>query len=279
MRRVAVTGAAGLIGSLIVEDLRRDHEVRVIDRIWMNGPAGRRQDTRRVGATEKLFAGVDTVVDLAGDPSVQSDWKTVTEENIAASVGCLEAARRAGVRRVVYASSSHVTGLYERDEPYASICAGRYQGLQPGAIPRITSAFAVRPDSPYAVGKVAAEAAARLYAEEHEISVICVRIGTVYAADRPGSPRGFATILSHADLHRLVRACLRAPEEVRFGIFYGVSANRWRFWDLDEGRKLVGYEPVDDAGEWRGHDVGDQDPRAVSRISGTRSRSEPSRSS
>jgi uronate dehydrogenase len=115
----------------------------------------------------------------------------------------------------------------------------------------ITSASPIRPDSPYGVGKAAGEAAARFYAHEHGLSVICLRLGSVYPSNRPGSARGFATMLTHGDLFRLVRACIAAPRSVGFGIIYGVSANTWRFWDVDEGRRLVGYEPVDDSEAWR----------------------------
>ena len=79
----------------------------------------------------------------------------------------------------------------------------------------------------------------------------CVRIGTVNAADRPSRPRHFATLLTHADLVRLVRAAIEAPEDLRYGVFYGVSNNTWRFWDLDAARESLGYVPEDDAERWR----------------------------
>ena len=266
MTRVAVTGAAGVIGTVLAADLERDHEVVRVDRVWRTGALHRRQDTRNARLAARLFDGVDVVIDLAGDPSTGSGWPVVTRQNVPAALGALDGARLAGAARVIYASSSHVTGLYERDEPYASICAGRYDGLDPAEIVPITSTSPLRPDSPYAVGKVAAEAAARLSFEQHGLSALCLRIGTVYAADRPASQRGFATMLSHADLCRLVRACIAAPPEVGFGILYGVSANRWRFWDIAEARRLVGFEPIDDAERWR------EDHRASARSStaGTR---------
>jgi NAD+ dependent glucose-6-phosphate dehydrogenase len=251
MGRIVITGAAGLVGGVLAADLERDYEVRKIDRAWRHGLLRRRQDMRRLGFAEQALAGARTVVDLAGDPRIEVPWKSVLRANLPASLTAFEAAHQAGVERVIYASSSHVTGLYERDEPYASICSGRYDKIDRASIPKITSSFPVRPDSPYGVGKAAAEAAARYYSEELGLSVICLRIGTVYRANRPGSPRGYATILSHADLARLVRACIAAPPEVRFGILYGVSDNTWRFWDIEEGRRLVGYEPLDDGEQWR----------------------------
>jgi nucleoside-diphosphate-sugar epimerase len=251
MGHIVITGAAGLIGRVLVADLGGDYDVRGVDRARRSGFLRRREDTRRVAATAEAFSGAHTVIDLAANPSLETTWQEAVHGNIAATVGAFEAARQAGVRRVVYASSNHAVGLYERDEPYASICAGRYDGLDPAAIPMVTSAHPLRPDSPYGVSKVAGEAAGRFYAEEHGLSVICLRIGTVNAQNRPTSVRTFATLLTHADLARLVRACIAAPPELDFAVLYGVSANTWRFWDLEEARRLVGYEPRDDAEQWR----------------------------
>ncbi len=251
MERIAITGATGMIGTVLVERLGEHFELRTLDRARRSGLLPRREDTRRIGLTQRVFSGCHTVIDLAADASAGTSWRATTTGNIPATLGMFEGARRAGVRRVIFASSNHVTGLYEREEPYASICEGRYEGLDPAAVPKISSAFPVRPDGPYAVGKVAGEAAGRWYAEEFGLSVICIRIGTVYRDDRPKSQRGFATMLSHDDLLRLIRACIDAPPALGFGILYGVSANSWRFWDLEEGRALVGYEPADDAERWR----------------------------
>jgi uronate dehydrogenase len=50
---------------------------------------------------------------------------------------------------------------------------------------------------------------------------------------------------------RLVRCCIGASPDLSFGVFYGVSANRWRIWDIDDARRLIGYQPQDDAEDWR----------------------------
>jgi uronate dehydrogenase len=109
----------------------------------------------------------------------------------------------------------------------------------------------VRPNGAYAVGKVAAEAAGRLGADTRDISVLALRIGTVRPSDRPEEPRHFATLLTHRDLVQLVERCIDAPDELRFAVFYGVSANTWRIWDIEDARRAIGYEPVDDAEHWR----------------------------
>lgn len=247
---VILTGAGGTIGRVLRQGLAEAYVLRTIDQV--PGPGvDLVADVRQVQRMEKAFAGAGAVVDLAATPRVDASWAVVKDNNLAAAIGTLEAARRAGVARVVLASSNHVTGLYERDEPYASVLAGRYEGLDPEAVPRLHAHSPIRPDGFYAVGKSGAEAAARYYAEEHGLSVICLRIGTVNRDDRPRNPREYATLLTHRDLVQLVRRCLEAPREVEFGVFYGVSRNTWRIWDIGDAAAVLGYEPLDDAESFR----------------------------
>jgi nucleoside-diphosphate-sugar epimerase len=243
---VLVTGAAGSIGSILVEALAGDYVVHGLD--VARGPGVERVvDVTRSSRVEPAFEGMRAVVDLAADSSVSATWDSVLTNNVPATVNVLEAARKAGVRRVVFASSNHVVGMYERDEPYASIVAGVYEGLDPDELPRLGTDVPVRPDGPYGIGKALGEAAARYYSEAFGLSVICLRIGTVNRANRPTGARHFATLLTHRDLVHLVRCCLEAPDSLRFAVFYGVSANTWRFWDIEGARRMIGYAPEDDA--------------------------------
>lgn len=246
-----VTGASGLIGSILLENLATDYELSGIDAARARRPEVRVADMRRLRAIEDSFRNQDAVVDLAADPSATASWKQVYENNLPATFNALEAARRAGVKRFVFASSNHVTGGYERDHPYSAIAAGDYEGLDPGRIEPITSAHPIRPDGPYGIGKAFGEAAGRYFADEFGLSVICLRIGTVNESGRPTEPRDFATLLTHDDLVRLVRCCLGAPPDLRFGVFYGVSRNRWRYWDIADAGAQLGYDPRDDAEAWR----------------------------
>jgi nucleoside-diphosphate-sugar epimerase len=193
---------------------------------------------------------VDAIVDLATGASVELTWKNV-EEDIRGRVNLLEEARVQGVRRYVFASSNHTTGMYEFDEPYASVLAGAHDGLDPASIPLIGSDWPTRPDSPYGVGKVASEGVARYFAEQHSLSCICLRIGTVRSDDRPKTSRHYATLLTHADLARLVGCALRAPLELRYGVYYGVSANTWRVWNIADAAADLGFAPHDDAERFR----------------------------
>jgi nucleoside-diphosphate-sugar epimerase len=251
VQTIVITGAAGVLGTVLTRGLEGRYRIVGIDRARRRPPNVRRVDMARPRSLETLFDGADAVVDLAGLSDHRTPWKDVWENNLPATVNALEAARRAGARRFVFASSNHVTGMVEREPPYSAIVVGDYTGLDPGSIPLVGATSPVRPDGAYALGKVLGEAAARWYSEALGLSAICLRIGTVNAEDRPLQPRHFATLLTHADLLRLVECALEAPADLRFGVYYGVSRNTWRFWDISDAAAEIGYEPQDDAERFR----------------------------
>ena len=248
--QIVITGAQGLVGSVLRRELESTHHLTCLDarRIGpFRSPVG---NATRPRVVRRAFEGQDVVIDLVAEPA-GAPWKAIDRNNMRAAITVLEAARYAGVKRVILASTNHVTGLYELDPPYAGIVAGDYRGLEPGAIPLLQSDAPVRPDSIYGAGKAFGEALGRLYSEQYGLSVICLRIGTVNAENRPTTARHFATLLSHGDLIRLYRCSIEAPDEVRFGIFYGVSDNTWRFWDIADAGETIGYAPQDDAEAYR----------------------------
>lgn len=251
MHSVMITGAAGLLGTVLSEGLSGRYAVGGVDRRRTRAPDVRRVDMAKRRLPASVFDGVDAVIDLAGLPDGSAPWEDVWRNNLPATMNALEAARRSGVRRFVFASSNRVTGMYEREPPYSAIVAGEYGGLDERGTPLIRTSWPIRPDGPYAVGKALGEAAARYYSDAFDLSAICLRIGTVNADDRPTAPRHFATLLTHADLLRLVEGALEAPEDLRFGVYYGVSRNTWRIWDIDDARAELGYNPQDDAERFR----------------------------
>lgn len=251
MKRVLITGASGLVGRILMQTLADSYEVTGIDVKRFGGVHGNRGDMRRLRSIQAAFEAQDVVVDLAASARLTSPWRHVYRNNIPATHNAFEAAHRAGVPRVVFASSNHVMGLYEHDEPYVSIVSGRLAGLDPSKTPLIRTDEAIRPDSLYAVGKVFAEALGRHYSELHGLSAICLRLGTVNPTGRPSEPRHFADLLSHADLDRLVRCAIEAPSDLRFGIYSGVSDNTWRIWDLENAVRDLGYQSLDNAEAWR----------------------------
>jgi nucleoside-diphosphate-sugar epimerase len=251
VHKILITGAAGLLGRVLVGGLGERYAVSGIDRMGSRRGQMRRVDMSKQKGLDSLFDGFDTVIDLAALPSERTPWSEVWRNNLPATMNALEAARRGGVRRYVFASSNHVTGMYERDAPYAAISAGEYDGLDPRQTPLIEPSWPLRPNGPYAIGKALGEAAARYYSDAFGLSAICLRIGTVNRENRPTAPRHFATLLSHADLLRLVQAAVTAPADLQYGIYYGVSRNTWRFWDIGDARDEIGYEPQEDAERFR----------------------------
>lgn len=249
-----ITGAAGLLGTILSRGLAERYTVSGIDRKRKRASNVGRVDMATVRSLDSLVRDADAVIDLAGLPDDDTPWQDVLRNNVPATINALEAAQRAGVRRFIYASSNHVTGMYEREPPYSAIVAGEYGGLDARGTPLIGASWPIRPDGPYAVGKALGEAGARYYADAFGLSAICLRIGTVNADDRPTAPRHFATLLTHADLLRLVEGALEAPDDLRFGVYYGVSRNTWRIWDIDDAFSELGFDPQDDAERFR--DVG-----------------------
>jgi uronate dehydrogenase len=243
MKRVLVTGAAGLIGTIVVPILRDHYEVTTLDRA-----GGRGQDLRRPGSIADAFAAQDAVIHLAFSPG---SWDDVWANDLPATCNVLAASVASGIPRVIVASSNHVTGGYERDAPYSDIVAGRYGSLEPAAVPKIGIDWEERPDSPYAVAKLAVEAAARHYADDYDLSVLALRIGTVNREDRPTTLRHFATLLSHRDLTTLLLRGIEAELADTFALHYAASPNRWCYWDIDSTRQALSWEPQDDAEHWR----------------------------
>jgi uronate dehydrogenase len=220
--RVVVTGAAGNIGRTVTGGLReRGHEVDAVDQVWAEGVE--RVDVSNTLAMVPLVAGADAVVHLAGYPD-EGSLQTALHTHVNTTHGVLEAMRRTGVPRIVFASTAHAVGFTPSDGE-----------LSVHARPR--------PDTFYGVGKIAAEALCSLYADRFGFAAACLRIGAFL--DRPITRQHLAIWLSPGDAVRLVEACLTAPD-LTYAIVHGVSANTRGWWDLEPGRAL-GYHPKDDA--------------------------------
>lgn len=244
---VLVTGMSGLIGSAMRTHLdAAAYELRSLSRREVPGVVNHRADIADLEAIAPAFTGVDAVVHLAADVRQNPPFEVLLGANIVGTYNVFEAARRAGVRRVIFASSGAVISGWEKAEPYASLAAGRYDGLRDW--PMLTHETPLRPSGTYGVSKAWGEALGRQYADAHGLSVLCVRIGRVTAADRPQEPREFAVWCSQRDVVRMIDRCLAAPPALAFDIFFAASRNRWGYRDLDHARAIVGFEPAD-AGE------------------------------
>ena len=250
-KKILITGVTGLVGSVIRKSLKSEYEITGLDLRNCEDVPTLIADSTDLKSILPAYEGIDTVIDLASEPSNFASWEVIYENNLRCTYNALEAARLTGVKRVIFASSNHATGMYENDNPYANIVAGQYDGIDAGAFHRVTTVMPIRPDGPYGIGKAFGEAAGRFYSDEYGLSVMCIRIGTLNKESRPSGARQFATLLTHADLSRLIRSCIEGPDKVKFAIYYGVSNNKWRFWDIENSMIEIGYQPEDDAESWR----------------------------
>jgi uronate dehydrogenase len=221
--RVLLTGAAGRIGTMLRERLpAHGWQLRLLDREPLDG-ALTGDVTDPAALDEALDGETHAIVHFAGQPT-EAPWPVIRDANIEGVYQVFEAARRHGVKRVVYASSNHATGF-----------TPRARDLPADAAPR--------PDTLYGVSKVFGEAVGRYYADRYGIEVACLRIGTCTPV--PRDYRTLATWLSPDDCARLVDSALRAPS-LGYAIVWGISANTRRWWSLDAGA-AIGYQPRDDA--------------------------------
>jgi uronate dehydrogenase len=227
-KRVLITGAAGAIGSVIRHGIAGQYEhVRLMDIKPIDDISADESfvlaDLLDAARLDEAVKGIDSIVHLAGVPR-EAEWAKILPNNIAGTYNLFEAARKASVRRILFASSNHVIGFYRADR-------------------EIDALAPVRPDSRYGVSKVFGEALGRLYADKHGIDVACLRIGSFRKA--PENARQLSTWMSPADMVRLTKACLDAPK-FHFTVLYGVSANTRRKW-WDEAQRQLGYAPQDNA--------------------------------
>ncbi|MRG59949.1 NAD-dependent epimerase/dehydratase family protein [Agromyces sp. CFH 90414] len=236
---VAITGASGRIGRLVVPLLERPGRTLQLvdtdlpDRVD-DGPWGEWSDPARVelhrasiedeDAIRSALDGADAVVHLAALAS-ERPWVDLVRVNIDGTQKVLEAARLGGARRVLLASSIHAIGFADATDAAT------------------TRVLVPRPDTYYGVSKATLEALGSVYADRFGMSVVSARI-CAFGAE-PGRGRGLVQWLSPADAARLFEAAI-ALDDGRHHIVWGVSASGAGSFDLSAGR-AIGFEPQDDA--------------------------------
>ncbi len=232
MAIILITGSSGQIGSMLRTRLARPgRTLRLLDVVPPPGGPGVPGERAIVASVTDMAAvteactRADAVIHLGG-VSGEAPWPQILDVNIHGTYTVFEAARRAGVPRVIFASSNHAVGFTPRS-----------------AFPVPDYAFPA-PDTYYGVSKVTGEALAAQYHHRYGMDTICLRILSCF--ERPRNVRQLSTWLSPDDAGRLFEACLTVPSP-GFRVVFGVSANTRGSWvSLDEARAL-GYEPKDDS--------------------------------
>jgi uronate dehydrogenase len=229
IKRLLITGAAGALGREARAGLRGIASAVRLSDIAAMAPAQAQHneevvvcDLADASAVDALCEGVDAILHLGGQ-ATEAPWPQVMQANIAGVINLYEAARKAGVGRILFASSNHAIGFHRRTE-------------------RLDHSSPARPDGRYGVSKAFGEDIASLYANKYGIKGFCMRIGSCFP--EPTTKRMLSTWLSYADFVRLARAGLTA--HYHYEIVYGVSANTRSWWDNNNAARL-GYDPQDNA--------------------------------
>ena len=229
-KKILITGATGGIGALLEKRLTGDYDVVPHGRTPIDDEQAarlQRADLENYDEVLTLMDGVDVVVHLAGQASPEATWDEVVGPNIVGLRNVLEAARETGVRRVVFASSNHAMGMYDRDEQWP---------VYPHSLPR--------PDSLYGVSKVFGETLGRFYHDKYGMEFIALRIGWMTDDPRAADVELLhAMWLSEDDCEQVIRRAIEA--DATFGLYYAISDNPNRRWSLTNTTVELGYRPQD----------------------------------
>jgi uronate dehydrogenase len=232
METVLITGAAGEIGRTLKPLLKPHYKQLILSDIVVPNELGagerfERADISEMKDVERICEGVDGILHLGGR-STEDRWDVILPNNLIGCYNIFEAARRKGVKRVIFASSNHAIGFYRRRR-------------------KIGVDERVRPDSRYGVSKAYGEAMGSLYADKYGLGVMSIRIGNFGV--KPIDKRRMSIWISPRDLTQLVRIGLEHPE-MRNEVVYGASDNERGWWDNEPAYRL-GYKPEDRAEDFR----------------------------
>ena len=233
-RKILLTGAAGKIGSFFHNTYAGEYEFVLTDIAEpadTKGAPFTQADLSDFEAIRPLFDGIDTVIHLGADPSMDASWESLLPNNVIAAYNVFEAARQAGCRRVVFASSINAVLGYPRDQ-------------------QVHTSQPVYPINLYGATKCWGEALARYYSAAHGLSSLCLRFGAVQYRDSEWihwDHEYVDIIQTLEDNASLIAAAVEAGEDVLFGNFHGISDNQFKRLDMTDTKEILNYAPQDDA--------------------------------
>jgi nucleoside-diphosphate-sugar epimerase len=242
-KKIGLTGANGTVGRVLLEGLKNDYEITAFTRRPVDFPSTI-VNLESADEINGAFDGLDALIHLAADPSPAASWENVRDHNIEAMYLTLEECRRAGVKRLVFASTNHTQ--------HGNTILTTPETLDPKKRLHMRLDDAPNPDSFYAVSKLFGENMGKLYSERHGLEFIGLRIGWITPKNDATLMRGTpsedylrAMFLSHRDCIEAHRRALEV--ETRYLLAYVVSDNGRRVFDLEETRQTLGFVPQDDA--------------------------------
>jgi uronate dehydrogenase len=228
MKRLVLTGAAGRLGShlreslsTLTDELVSSDIVEDMGKLYPNETYVK-ADLANYDEIHALLAGADMVVHF-GAMGDEADFNTILGPNIVGAFNIWEAAYQHDVPRIVYASSIHAVGMYDKTE-------------------YIDTEVPHRPDTYYGLAKCFAEDLARMYWEKRRVEAVCLRI---LSCAKVTNARALGTWLSYDDLIQLVQRAIDTPV-TGFSVVYGVSDNDRAPVDNSKAHHL-GFRPKDNA--------------------------------
>jgi uronate dehydrogenase len=227
MKTLLITGATGDVGTHMRRELAGKYKLVLSDKRPLKsiakGEKFIRADISKMADALKITKNVDAILHLGGY-SVEGPWEGILQANIIGCYNVFEAARRNGVKRILFPTSNHATGFYRRDQT-------------------IDHRVYPKPDGRYGVSKVFGEALGSLYADKYGMEIFNMRIGNVN--EKPIDKRRLAILFTPRDMAQLVQIGIEHPG-IKFEIVYGVSGNKRSWYDNSNAARL-GYRPQDDS--------------------------------
>ena len=242
-RKIGITGANGKVGRALMAGLADNYEIVPFTRRKVEFPSTI-VNFDREEEVQGAFEGIEAVIHLAADPSPMGTWESIHAHNIQGTYYALEECVRAGVKRLVFASTNHTQHGNTMGSSPAVMDMSKH------TIMKLTDP--PNPDSLYGVSKVFGELLGKYYSQQHGVSFVGLRIGWLISENDPSVYRGTeredymrAMWLSHRDCVEAHRCALEVNSD--FLIAYAVSNNDRRVFDLDSTAEMLGFVPKDNA--------------------------------
>jgi nucleoside-diphosphate-sugar epimerase len=243
--KIGITGAEGHIGTTLREGLGAEFDIRsfTLEEESFESTAADLSDPASV---EGIFQGLDAIVHLAADPSPLGSWESMLKNNISATYNVLEECRRAGVRKVVFATTNHTQHGDTMGEAPDVLDEGKRRMLK--------LSDPLNPTSLYGVSKATGEQLGRYFSRHHGIQFVGLRIGATGRSDTPRSEGPSASyvqamFISKRDMIQAVTLALNVDRDILLA--YAISNNDSRIFDLAETNEQLGFYPMDNSADYR----------------------------
>lgn len=248
MSNILITGATGTIGTQVTKHLKEQHHLTLVDVDFSDFPKELQEGAKIIETDlvdpknwDSLLDEIEFVIQLAGEADQEAEfYGDLLEFNYKLPHNLYEEAAKAkDLKRIIFASSLHIT-----------------EGYPDNVQVKVTDP--IRPANLYGVSKAYLEGLASSYAYVNGIESIGIRIAD-YKKDGELDPEadenGMANYFSERDMNHLIDCCLEAELEEPLLVVNGISNNTFLRLSYEEARVKLGYQPQDDAFEINGYFV------------------------